>query len=206
MRDTWTETTLREPGVPLSVVFVRKVPIAGFPRTVNGRFPGQFWRTIHWVEHTCRPAVLVLYPCIVPVCSSARKPVLERGGLKGRTQLSSVYVRSWFRRLQIPRYSSHGIMTKSGSHEATLPVLANTLKTASINIRLATIIARRAKDTGHGRIDLMIVMLVPLALASVSRWFLGRSGVRSGIRQCAGSMGQQRRDPKQTATGGHGVS
>ena len=52
-------------------------------------------------------------------------------------------------------------MTKSGSHEPTLSVLAKTLKTASSNITLLTTTARRANGAGQERNDLMRVRLVP---------------------------------------------
>lgn len=79
----------------------------------------------------------------------------------------SVYVWSWFRKLQIPKYRGHGMRIKSGSHEAMLSVLAKALKTASSKNRLAEITARRAKNTGQGRIEVMSVMLAPKARAFV---------------------------------------
>ena len=122
---------------------------------------------------------------LMPRSAVSRQPNPIRRELMGRTQLSSGYVRSWFRKLQIPRYSSHGIMTKSGSHEATLPVLAKTLKTASNSITLATMIARRAKNAGQGRIGLIVVMLVRLALGPVGRSF---SAAHSGRRVSSGGV------------------
>ncbi len=86
----------------------------------------------------------------------------------------SVYVWSWFRKLQIPKYRGHGMRIKSGSHEARLSVLAKALKTASSKNRPAETTARRAKGAGQGRIDVISVMLTPKVRASDGRSSYGR--------------------------------
>jgi hypothetical protein len=80
-----------------------------------------------------------------------------------------VWIRFWFRKLQIPRYSGQGMMIRSGNHEATFSVFAKALKIASSKSRPQPITARRAKGADHGCIDFMHVMLQPAAVAPEAR-------------------------------------